>query len=184
VRLVSLGLLVSAIAAAPPAPSNPALVEFELVDQFGNRHSDDEYRSGVFVVVASDRKGSAFAPSWSRAIRGSLQGLPDADQVKMAGLAHLEGVPRLLRGLVKRAFPRRPEDWVLLDWGGVFEAAYGHEKDHTSLLVFADGNLVHRAYGQEVEPSEVAAIRSTIEAALEGTGPREAGARDLADGGE
>ncbi len=99
-----------------PGSAAATLVEFEIKDQFGEVYTDEPYREGVFVLVGSDRKGSEFSRAWSEAIRESLDGLPDEAEVQLAGLAHVNGVPRLSRGLVRSAFPKLPDAWVLLDW--------------------------------------------------------------------
>ena len=144
----------------------PALVRFEIEDQLRDVHTDGDYRKGIFVLLGADRRGSAFTSEWASAIGESLATLTGAPELRMVGLAHMKGVPRLLRGLIRSTFPKRPESWILLDWEGVFEDAYGYEKKNTNILVFLDGVLIHRAFGRDVESVKVEEIRRALEGAL------------------
>ncbi len=146
--------------------SAPTLVEFKIKDQFGEVYTDEPYREGLFVVIGSDREGSEFSRGWTEAVRESLEGLTAAVDVHFAAVAHVHGVPRLIRGMVRGAFPDHPDAWVLLDWKGVFEEAYGYEPDSTTVLVFLDSAMIYRTHGREVEPDRVEALRSAVEEAL------------------
>ncbi len=165
VVLTSLVGTAGAFAAAETVQTE-ALVSFEIKDQFGNSYTDEPYREGVVVVIGSDRKGSAYSREWSTAIRESLESLTLRTEVRLLPLGHMKGVPRLLRGFVRRQFPKHPDAWVLLDWKGVFEEAYGYEKDSSTILVFLDGVMVHRTFGQELEQDKVDGIQSALERAL------------------
>lgn len=142
------------------------LIDFELEDQFGEVYSDRGYRQGILVVVGADRGGSQFTGAWSAAIREALAASGQAPQLRMVGLAHTKGVPRFLRGFVRRRFPQSSDSWVLLDWKGVFAGAYGFEPQSANVLVFMGGVLLHQTFGREVEQGKVDDIVLALETAL------------------
>jgi len=55
-----------------------------------------------------------------------------------------------------------------MDWKGVFPKAYEFQKDNSNVLVFGpDGDLLHRAAGQEVVPQEIDTLLGKIRKALQ-----------------
>lgn len=139
------------------------LVGFELEDQFDRVYTDDDFRGRILIVVAGDRKGSEFNPLWLEAIPAALQGDTDPDQLEFVSMANLKGAPFFVRGMIKRSFPEDRNQWVILDWKGVFAKAYQFEEDKCNILVFgSDQLLAHQAVVTEVEEESLAAIVAVI----------------------
>lgn len=151
------------IVPVPGMGQNTVLIDFEIEDQFGNVYRDEDYRRGVVVLTGSDRGGSSFNGQWSRSIQQALNQSETAPEVRYVGLAHMKGVPGFLKKFVRGKFPQDPESWVLMDWKGVFNAAYGFTKKNANILVFTDGELVHQTFGREVEQEKLQGIVRAID---------------------
>ncbi len=146
-------LVVSLAAVAAGSAEAPALIDFELQDQFDRTYRASDYDGRVLYVVASDKDGSRFNGAWSQAIFEALEGDHEAEALATFGVADLSGVPFFLKKLIKGKFPQDRDQWALMDWKGRFRKAYGFERGSSNILVFgADGRLAHRAHGREVEP--------------------------------
>lgn len=155
-------------ATAPGSAEPPVLIEFELQDQFDRTYRAADYAGRVLYVIASDKDGSRYNGSWSRAIFDALEGDREDEALATFGVADLSGVPFFLKKMIKGKFPRDQDQWVLMDWKGLFRKAYRFEPGASNILVFAtDGRLVHRAHGREVEPQVldgvVAALREQLD---------------------
>jgi hypothetical protein len=66
------------------------------------------------VVLASARAGKDAAARWQR----RLQDVGATAGVQVVSVADLAGVPRLLRGMIRRVLPSDTAARVLLDWEG------------------------------------------------------------------
>jgi len=154
-----------ALGAAGAAPER--LPAFEMEDQFGEVHTDADFRGGIVVFLVSDREGSRFNRLWSEALREKAQGRMEREAFRIVGAAHLKGVPKFMRGPVKNRFPRERERWVLLDWEGFFDGTYGLAEGASNLLVFdAGGRLIHRTSGRKPDQDEVESLLQSIRASL------------------
>lgn len=153
--------------AAPAAEQEQSLVDFEIEDQFGREYRASDYGDRVLVILASDREGSRYNPIWGRAIQDAVREEPGFERLAMLGLADLGGVPRLIRGMVRRAFPKERERAVLLDWQGVIDEAYGLESGHSNILLFAPGGrLIYRAAGRDLDEALLEQITSALRSEL------------------
>ena len=118
------------------------LISFSIKDQFDRLHTHGRYHSAVVVVTWGDREGSNFIGNWESALSDSLTAEIKSFRVREIAVAHLKGVPFFIKGKIKGYFPKDPDEWVLMDWGGEFNKAYDCTKDHCNLLVFGrDGKL-------------------------------------------
>ena len=161
--LVLACLLPVAVGASPTD-----LIDFNVEDQFKKLHTRSEVNGKVFIIVGSDRGGSGFNGAWSNAIAEGVGELGVSEQVVSVGLADLRGLPFFLKGMIRGKFSRKPEEWSIMDWKGVFPKAYEFEKDVSNILVFGPaGRLLHRTSGQEVDSEEIGAILEKIETALQ-----------------
>ena len=117
------------IAATAPPERLPA---FQLHDQFGKAIESAAFDGCALVVVAGSRQGAAGVALWTAALRTELgTGSPPA----VLPVADLVGVPRMIRGLVLRLFPRDPAHWCAIDWNGRLGARI--RGDHGPLVAAA-----------------------------------------------
>jgi len=130
--LAGAGTFVPATAEVEPAP----LIEFRIKDQFGKLHTSGCFRNSVAILISGDRKGSTFIKEWSPVLADSLAGDMQNFRVKFIPHAHLKGSPFFMKGTIRGKFPKTPDDWVLMDWGGEFNKAYELAADHCTIVVF------------------------------------------------
>jgi len=139
------------------------LIEFEIADQFDRVYRSADYVGRIVYVLGSDGKGAKFNGAWGDAIYEELKDVEGFGDVAILPLAHLKSVPFFLKGTIKKKFPQEKDHWVLMDWKGLFNQAYGLEPKSTNILIFsADGNLVHQAYGQEVDQEILDQLLETL----------------------
>ena len=137
-----------------PARSETAdtLIEFKIEDQFEVEHGSDDYAGKVTLLIGSDKDGAEFNRLWGAALDDSLDGEPGWEETMSLPVANMKGVPFFLKGFIRGKFPQDPEIWVLLDWKGEFAEAYGFTPKASNILIFdADGALVYRAWGKEID---------------------------------
>ena len=97
------------------------LIEFEIEDQFKEKHGEDELLGTTAVLVWADRKGNEYLDAWDGALDEAL----DGRDVQRRALAHVKGVPGWIPGLkgkIRGRFSEDPAEWALLDWDGKFAA--------------------------------------------------------------
>ncbi len=146
---------------------SPSLMSYQMEDQFGRVHSDEDVRGHVVVLTGSDKRGSTFNPLWIEAISEDLNRDVDIDSVRLITIANLRAVPFFLKGMIKKNFPQEPEKWVLLDWEGLFAKTYAFQPKASNTLVFSPtGDLLLKTHGREVEAEKLAVIVARIRAAL------------------
>ena len=116
--------------------ADPALIDFEIKDQFEHKHRADDWRGDVLLLIGSDQIGSQFDALWAQAIRDSITGLADMSSFRIVHVADVRGVPFFLKGAVRRKFPKDTANSIILDWKGEFATAYGFEEDKANILVF------------------------------------------------
>ena len=141
------------------APGETRLFTFEVEDQFENDHTHRELLGTISVLVWADRKASEWSGDWGEMLSEALQGQIAAGDVQVRGWAHTRGAPFFIKGRIRKNFPKDPEHWSFLDWGGDFESEYETEEDHVNVFVFdREGCLVARESGQEIDPQVLARI--------------------------
>ena len=141
------------------------LIDFEMKDQFDSIHTDQMYRGGIIVLIASDRGGSEYNDKWARAIYGELKEDAVLDKIKWLAMADVSGAPSFLQGFIRGFFPKERESWVVLDWEGLFPQTYSFESDVSNILVFdPSGKLVYQGTGTEVEAGQATEIATRIKA--------------------
>lgn len=128
------------------------LIDFEIEDQFKNKHSDEDFRGSVIFFISGDRKGNNFRKLWESEIRDSLGELVDYENLSILRAANLKGVPFFIKGKVRGSFSKNPEEWVLLDWKNRFKKAYDFGKNAANILIFdRDGKLVRPLDVKEID---------------------------------
>ncbi len=142
----------------PPAPP----LSFDLKDQFDREYTQALCAGRIAVMIIADREGSQFSGQWSEAIGRGLKSA-GAPATQWVPVATLPAVPGFVRGFIKGKFPQDQAQWTLLDWGGRLAKAYDLPGKSCRILVFsADGRLLHRAGGREVDPAAVSAIVAAV----------------------
>jgi hypothetical protein len=145
------------------------LMSFEMEDQFGAVHSDEEYREQVVVVMAGDRKGARHTVAWGRAMIEAMDPSVNLSRVRYIQVADLKSVPSVGRKTVRKKFPQDETQWSLLDWQGRWAKTYDFEKKAANILVFdTSGNLLVHAHGKEPDEAQARALADAIKTAVEG----------------
>jgi len=168
--ILPLTLLASVSATAtdlPPAPTD-TLITFTIPDQFDTEHTEAEFAGKVMLFMWGDREGSDHMRRWGKQLIKKLRNDIEAGQVGMRSVAHVQGAPSFIHGMIKGRFPKEPEKWALMDWDGLFKQHYGMLDDHCNLIVFdSAGRLIYRTavtkLKQDVLDEVLAAVRSGIE---------------------
>lgn len=178
-RLTMAAVLLAARPSAGSAPdAAPAArrlavdsaVQFRLNDQFGQLHDAADYRGRPVYLVGAGRGGRASATAWAAALGPLVRGA-DGNAGAVVPVADLQGVPRLLRGLVRGRFPRAPGSAVLLDWDGAVSRRLGFDPAQSTILVLApSGRPVLRAHTLGVDTAEAAAFVRHARGAVEDAG--------------
>jgi hypothetical protein len=139
------------------------MIEFEIEDQFKEKHTHEELVGGTVVLVWADRKGSDYLDAWNEALDEALDGL----DVHRRSLAHVKGVPGWIPGLkgkIRGRFAEDPAEWALLDWDGKFAKAYNRTEDTVNVIVFdAEGCLVGRVAGDAPDPVLIEALLELLD---------------------
>jgi hypothetical protein len=119
------------------------LIEFSIKDQFGEEYTQNSFDAAYILVLGADREGSQYTDQWGPTLADSLKKDGRIDSVVFVALANLQGVPGMMKGMIKGFFPKEKENWVLLDWDGEFDQAYGFVENKCNILLFDQGrNLV------------------------------------------
>lgn len=155
------------LSAGEARAQSTTLIPFEIEDQFEEVHRDADYANRILIVIGSDRDGSEFNPVWGEALTAALEGEDGYARIAMLPVADLQGVPFFVKGMVRGRFPEDPEQWVAMDWDGVFSEAYGFVESSSNILVFAPGGrLVQRAHGRELDAAVLQSLVSPIRVLL------------------
>lgn len=143
--LLSACLLLAAAAAPMTGASGVGAraMDFELRDQFGKTLAYRFPKEKASALVFGDRKGSAQVEGWVRPLYERY-----GDRIDLHGVAVLNSIPSLFRGVARRQFRKQIRYPVLLDFAGDVTKAYGYEGDKANVYVIArDGTVVYKATG-------------------------------------
>lgn len=139
------------------------LIKFNMEDQYKQEYCHDQFLGKVLIVLGSDREGSQYNEAWGRMIHDSLRSSELEDSVTFVAVANLEGVPRLLRGFVRRKFPKNGHRSILLDWKGEFAKAYQYQDGCTNIQLFnRKGEIRHQFFGKEAGPQAIQELLKEI----------------------
>lgn len=121
--------------------------EFELKDQYDNLRSYRFPKTRITVLTFGDRKGSEQIEGWVRPLYNRYQ-----ERVEQYGVAVLNAVPRLMRGIVRSMFKSKVKYPVLLDWKGEVARSYQYESNQANVVVVdRNGRIVYRTKGPATE---------------------------------
>jgi hypothetical protein len=158
------GLGPRAAGAIPKGPAGAGtLISFEIEDQFDRVYTENDFLKTILVIIGSDRGGSKYNELWGNAIGDSLRNERNHQQIKFLPVADLRVAPSLVRGIVKRFFPKEKERWVLLDWSGRFARAYDFAPEASNIVVINRlGSVVLKANGKELEQHKLTALCNVL----------------------
>ncbi|MCP4145871.1 MAG: hypothetical protein GY752_11385 [bacterium] len=78
-------------------------------------------------------------------------------------VAHMKGVPFFLKGFIRGKFPKQPENWILMDWGGEFNKVYNFEPGLANIIVFdGQGEQLFKASAGELDQEIVSEIENLL----------------------
>lgn len=124
------------ILACVSAGATDTLITFTIPDQFDQEHTEAEFASKTVLFLWADREGSNHSSRGGQQLSKKLKDELESEEVGMRALAHLQGVPSFIHGMIKGKFPKEPEKWALMDWDGLFKQHYALLDDHCNLIVF------------------------------------------------
>ncbi len=162
--IVTVILLALAVAARA---QTDRLIPFAVEDQFKQVHTEAELAGRAVALVWCDRGSRALSAAWADSLSAAFaRGLPeDAWQVRVA--AHTKGAPFFVKGRIRGSFSRDPANWALLDWKGVFRAAYHPVQDRITILLFGPrGELLDRWSGGGADAAVAAELTRVAAVAL------------------
>jgi len=134
------------------------LIDFHIQDQFKQVHTTSDYAGEVVIVIGSDKAGCDYDKLWSAELSQKL-----GDNASILPVAHMKGVPFFLKGFIRGKFPKQPENWILMDWGGKFNKAYNFEPGLANILVFnGQGEQIFKASAGELDKEIVSAIENLV----------------------
>ena len=150
-----LGFGYCAVAAEPSS-----LIEFRIEDQFQVEHTHEEFAGQAVLLLWADRKGHEFVEPWKAALRAALAERLESGELNLRGVGHVQGAPFFAKGRIRKKFEHEPERWALLDWDGVFRAAYDPPAEQITLLLF---DREHRlAWRSSVTALDSAVVDSVV----------------------
>ena len=156
IRMVIAGIILLLLLSGQPragfrpvndAPVNTKAAEFELKDQHDKPFSYRFPKTRLTILIFGDRQGSEQIEGWVRPLYQRYQ-----ERVEQHGIAVLNTVPSLMRGVVRGIFKRNTPYPVLLDWKGDVARAYGYQSKKANLvLIDRQGFIAYRTVGPASE---------------------------------
>lgn len=124
-----------------------SLIDFEMQDQFDSTYNQNSFDGKMILLIGADRNGSQFTGQWGSLLADSLIASGQIDSVKFVPSATLQGVPKIMKGMIKGMFPKEKQNWTLMDWDGLFAGSYNFETDKCNIVVFdVEKNvLIHKS---------------------------------------
>ena len=142
---------------------NVPLISFTLKDQFDEEYTERSFPDKILVVIVADREGNKFSDSWQQAIGEALLKRQTEGSVQCIRVADLKGAPWFLHSFINGKFPKEKDHWSLMDWKGIFAAAYNGESKSCNILIFdRQQRLVYKTNAQQPDPQKLEEIVDSI----------------------
>ena len=109
-----------------------------LHDQYGEERDLSFPREHVSVLLIADRKGSGGLEPWIASICERYE-----EGIDIEGVALLKGVPRPLRGLIRKLFRSGVPHPVMLDWTNESADLYDFDPNKPNLFVITRDGRIH-----------------------------------------
>lgn len=153
----------SPLDAGTAAPTVKA-VDFELKDQYNQPSTYRFPKQKVTVLIFGDRKGSEQIEGWVRPLWDRYR-----DRIDQKGVAVLDSVPSLMRGVVRAIFRNKVKYSVLLDWTGEVSKSYNYQSGRANLvLIDRQGTIILKMFGV-VDNQGLAQLTARIDQLLTGS---------------
>lgn len=160
-------LMAMAAAVALGSAELPPRLDYELEDQFGASHTDEDCGRAVTILLGGGRKGSTYIDNWGPNLHQALATELNQGSVCSVGFAHLKGAPFFVKKKIVASFPKDPDAWIVLDWKGEIGKRWGAEKNAANIYVFdRGGELVMRWSLREFDQTLFDRIVETVQKAL------------------
>lgn len=140
------------------ATSDAVPGQFTLTDQNARTHVVKYPRAKVSVLVVADQQGSTQIESWIAPIQARF-----GEQVEIAGIADLPGIPPMFHDLFRREFKKRVTYPVMLDWSGDVARSFGYNKKGAQLFVIGTDGRIALSKTGAATPQARAEIYRAIE---------------------
>lgn len=148
------------------------LIDFTVTDQFDAEHTQAEFTGKVMVLFWGDREGSQHIERWEKTVRRKLKRELADGSVEVRTVAHVQGAPGLIKGMIKDRFSREADEWALMDWDGVFAAAYAPTEKHCNILVFGrDGARLYQQASNKLKQDVLDGVLTAVRQGLQGDAP-------------
>jgi len=145
------------------ARDNVPLVSFTLKDQFDKEYTERSFPDKILVVIVADREGNKFSDSWQQAIGEALLKRQTEVPVQCIRVADLRGAPWFLHSFINGKFPKEKDRWSLMDWKGIFAAAYSCELKSCNILIFdRQERLVYKTNVQILDPQKLEEVVNNV----------------------
>lgn len=145
------------------AHDNSTLISFTLKDQFGKEYTEKSFPDKILVVIVADREGNKYSDSWQQAICEALLKRQTEVPVQCLRVADLRGAPWFLHSFINGKFPQEKAHWSLMDWKGIFAAAYNCESKSGNILTFdRQQRLVYKTSVQHPDPRKLEEIVNNV----------------------
>lgn len=145
------------------AHDNVPLISFTLKDQFGKEYTERSFPDKILVVIVADREGNKFSDSWQQVICEALLKRQTEVPVQCIRVADLRGAPWFLRSFITGKFPKEKNRWSLMDWKGIFAAAYDCELKSCTILIFDRQQiLVYKTNVQIPDPQKLEEVVNNV----------------------
>ncbi len=136
-------LLALTIPAARAHETGELAASFELKDQYDKQVVYRFPKTRITVLTFGDRKGSEQIEGWVRPLYSRYQ-----ERVEQYGVAVLNSVPALLRGVVRGMFKKKVRHSVLLDWKGDVAKSLNYQSKQANVVVVnRSGQVIYRTKG-------------------------------------
>ncbi|MEJ7713459.1 MAG: hypothetical protein WKF84_27350 [Pyrinomonadaceae bacterium] len=131
------------------ASTEELATDFTLKDQFDKLQVYRFPRDRVTVLAFGDRKGSEQVESWVKPLYQRYK-----ERVDINGVAVLDTVPSVARGIVRKVIKAQVKHPVMLDWNGLVAKKYDYTGGAASVVVIdRSGKILLRNAGAADEAS-------------------------------
>ena len=142
-RVLLLGFALLTMSFPVEAAQSLRMAEISLSDQHGTLRLIRFPTGKPVIVTLADREGYKRMPEWISVIKAGMAG-----RAEVIGVADLQKVPGLLRGMVRKRFVKDLESPVLMDWEGQLARGLKAEQGAPNVYLFdQDGTLQWHSSG-------------------------------------
>lgn len=157
----SVGAEASKVPSHAPAP-------LELRDQYDAAQRLAFPSANVIVLTVADKTGSKQIDGWVTALKTRYSG-----RIELRGLADVGGVPRFLRGMVRKRFQETRPYPVMMDWSGNVCSQFGFQPGVANVLVMARDGAIQMSFAGPAREPALKIVYAAIDGALLNSTPHQ-----------